>query len=388
MHRIDHITADADANGSGKAGYTGGNAATQTPATVVTPAAMNAIQEELCLAVEGAGITLSSGSNAQLLAAINALATTLDVVASRAMNLRVIGMAIASHQTRTAPAVMDYYGVVYGTSDSLFVAVGGHVSSPHTSPDGVTWTSRSAGTSRAVCHGNGTFVCVGDAAAIYSSADGITYTPRTAGGGYAGSFRSCTASASLFVAGGTLGAIQTSTDGASWVARTAAASFAGGFLGACNGGGVYVLVGEDTSVTEIQTSPDGTTWTRRTPSEASGTLYSVAYGDGVYVAVGIDGGGDNLIMRSTDAITWATRAATGTGGILSVTYDETRGVFVAVGVDGYISISTDGLTWTDLSRTSFTTNLRCVGFGDGTCVMAGSSPALQQSLALVGLDAI
>jgi len=73
MFRADHITADPTANGVGKPGYTDGSVSLQVAPTRVTAAAMNALQEEIALAIEGAGITLSSGSNAQLLAAISAL---------------------------------------------------------------------------------------------------------------------------------------------------------------------------------------------------------------------------------------------------------------------------------------------------------------------------
>ena len=53
-----------------------------------------------------------------------------------------------------------------------------------TSSDGVTWTSRTSGTSdkiREVTYGNSTFVTVGDNGTILTSTDGTSWTLRTSG---------------------------------------------------------------------------------------------------------------------------------------------------------------------------------------------------------------
>lgn len=84
LDRIDHITADPDANGTGLAGFTGGTVSTQVPATVLTAAWANGVQEEIALAIEGAGLTLDSGTNAQLLSAMHAgVAITVTLAASQ-----------------------------------------------------------------------------------------------------------------------------------------------------------------------------------------------------------------------------------------------------------------------------------------------------------------
>jgi hypothetical protein len=372
MDRITGATVEPDMHGAGKDGFREG-APGSSPATIVTQEWLNAVQEEICTVIERANIMLDPGSNDQLYDAV-----------VEASGLRSIGVAIASHASRSSPGAGDYKRAAYG--EGIFVAATQSVTGPHTSNDGVTWTARSAGQHRDVCYSatNGRFLVVGDGGALATSDNGTSYTARTPDGGFADIFYCCASLGAVYVAAGATGEIQSSTGGTSgWTARTADGSFAGAFLGACSGGGLFVLVGEDSAVPEIQTSADGTTWDSQSPSEPTGSLYGVAYGGGAFVAVGITTGGDNLIMRSTDAITWETITAptTGTGGLFSVAYDVDGGFFVAVGSTGSIAISKDGTRWNDLSRASYTAGLRGIAFGDGTAVICGSSSALRQSLA-------
>ena len=53
-----------------------------------------------------------------------------------------------------------------------------------TSSDGISWTSRTSGTSNSlvgVTYGNGLFVSVGQGGTILTSTDGTTWTSRTSG---------------------------------------------------------------------------------------------------------------------------------------------------------------------------------------------------------------
>ena len=73
-------------------------------------------------------------------------------------------------------------------------------------------------------------------------------------------------------------------------------------------------------------------------------LYSITYSEslGLFVAVGVSG----TILTSTDGITWNPRTS-GTSQLLySITYSENLGLFVRVGYSGTILTSTDGITWT------------------------------------------
>jgi len=67
MDRINHSTATPDRK------FTAGSGAASIPATVMTPAFANAVQEELCNVVEAAGLTLDPEDNTQLEQAVNAM---------------------------------------------------------------------------------------------------------------------------------------------------------------------------------------------------------------------------------------------------------------------------------------------------------------------------
>jgi len=73
MHRIDTSTAQKDKFGAGKNGFTGGNPQTGELPTALNAEFFDSVQEEIASIIEAAGITLSSASNNQLLAAIKGL---------------------------------------------------------------------------------------------------------------------------------------------------------------------------------------------------------------------------------------------------------------------------------------------------------------------------
>lgn len=110
MHRI-----DGPAAGPGGT-FTEGDPSVGTLATVVTDDWANAVQEELCTLITGAGIALSKPSNAQVLAAIQAL-----------LAARVPAGAVQAFAMGVAPAGwLKCYGqnvsrTVYA---SLFAAIG------------------------------------------------------------------------------------------------------------------------------------------------------------------------------------------------------------------------------------------------------------------------
>ena len=80
------------------------------------------------------------------------------------------------------------------------------------------------------------------------------------------------------------------------------------------------------------TAPDaGTTWTLRT--SGGNDLNSATYGKGLLVAVGWDG----TILTSPDGVSWMRRTSGTSNWLLGVTYGN--GLFVAVGEDGTILTS-------------------------------------------------
>jgi hypothetical protein len=168
--------------------------------------------------------------------------------------------------------------IAYG--NGLFVAVG-YNGTVLTSPDGITWTSRTSGITgglTGVAFGNGMFVAVGFGGSLTTSPDGITWTLRISsdsGNAYYTDYAN-----GLFIRLRSLGYILTSPDGVTWTSRTSGTSR--NLLQTAYGSGLFVIVGEAGTVL---TSPDGITWTSRT-SGTSNLLECIAYGIGLFVAAG------------------------------------------------------------------------------------------------------
>ncbi|HET9554903.1 MAG TPA: hypothetical protein VFP50_18200 [Anaeromyxobacteraceae bacterium] len=216
--------------------------------------------------------------------------------------------------------------------------------------------------------GSGLSVAVGYGACS-TSPDGVTWTSRTMP---AGNYTGVTFGASLYCAAGSAGA-ATSPDGITWTARTSPA-----FGALVWSGTQFVGVGVTSA---CATSPDGITWTART-----GTLNSpssVAWNGSIYVAVSQNYGTDSaaMAMSSPDGITWTARTI-GIGGYSSHAYYEvawTGTKFVAVGFvqsgatvyPGYAT-STDGITWSAAAAitTAQTGAATALALNGGTVVAA------------------
>ncbi|HHA1668554.1 TPA: hypothetical protein ACOEF8_000485 [Enterobacter roggenkampii] len=76
MHRIDTPTAQADKFGQGKNGFTNGDPATGRRATDLNSDMWDAVQEEICTAIESAGLTLDKTKHDQLYQAIVKIITS------------------------------------------------------------------------------------------------------------------------------------------------------------------------------------------------------------------------------------------------------------------------------------------------------------------------
>jgi hypothetical protein len=277
-----------------------------------------------------------------------------------------------------------------------------------TSPDGITWTSRTVTGSVftiSAPHRNGALLCVFDEANNrFTSSDGVTWQQN---GQLAGNYGSGTLRAShaalnpndgtvnifsrniVINANGfmfdvtnatsvgdtqTIGSTASSTGYATngsvflfsgiaganylWKSTTRkggpitaqAYGSSAASLGAVFGAGLFAVT--DSNGTGVYTSPDATTWTSRGTSARY--IYFV---NGLFLAN--DG---HLLWTSTDGITWTSRTVTGIGtnAISQIVFGN--GLFVLVANTGFIATSPDGTTWT--SRTSGTTQrLNGVYFG-------------------------
>lgn len=116
------------------------------------------------------------------------------------------------------------------------------------------------------------------------------------------------------------------------------------------------------------TPTDGTinnwTWTNRT-SGTTNALNGVTYGNGQFIAVGNNG----TIITSPDGITWTTRTSGTSNGLLGIVYGN--GQFIAVGNSSTILTSPDGVNWTTRSSGTSIPILSAITFGDGHYVVTG-----------------
>ena len=131
--------------------------------------------------------------------------------------------------------------------------------------------------------GSALYVAVGDSGTLTTSPDGITWTTRTSGFG-SGVIQDVTYGDGLYVIVGDLGKLSTSTDGITWTSRTS--GFSNNAYGVTYGDGVYVAVAYNG---ELATSTNATSWTSRTSGFGTTTIRTVMFGDGTFAAGGSSG---------------------------------------------------------------------------------------------------
>jgi hypothetical protein len=284
-------------------------------------------------------------------------------------------------------------GLAYG--NKTFVAVYPRTGVPGaaTSPDGVTWTSRTLPPTNVwwsdVTYGSGQFVAVGTRNAtggpflnVATSPDGITWTLRTttivdSSTLDSGFWRGVNYGNGLFIADQKTSynsAFATSSDGITWTKRTIPA---GTWCSVAYGAGLFVSIDGTTGpgFNRALTSPDGVTWTlRTTPNAASWT--SVAYGGGKFVAVSSrDYSSFTNAITSTDGTTW-TQLSNNIPHYGSAAYSKIlygNGTFVATNnfLTGYVASSPDGTTWTRGGALGAGGGV--MAYGNGKFVVGGGS---------------
>ena len=240
------------------------------------------------------------------------------------------------------------------SSSSGFVAVGAS-GTLLTSPDAITWTSRTSGTSKNinnVAYGNSKFIAVGDNGTTLSSSDGITWTDWTSscGANDNESLWDVAYGSSTWVAVGDNGSIYTS-DESSCTKRTSGTTV--DFNELIYGDSTFVAAGDNGTVL---TSSDGITWTSRT-SGTTNNLYGGAYYNyGGYRGITLVGASGKTLYFSdnyTSLTAWAAPSMT-TNLFGFVRGGSTWSTWVYVGSSGTIYTSAD--TDTDVTaRTSGTT---------------------------------
>jgi hypothetical protein len=259
--------------------------------------------------------------------------------------------------TVTKPEVTTpkWAGAAYAPALRRFVIVGN--ATVATSPDGLTWTPRTASwTGQAAgivwAAERALFVLVTNSGEVETSPDGITWTSQTASAAnvWTGITWAPELSGGLFVAVGESGAnrVMTSPDGITWTGHTAASALAWRAVAWSASLGLLVAVAEQSGATSAMSSPDGTNWTSRTPSDTGNAWFGVAWSPtvGKFVAAGSTGG----IMYSSNGTSWTSiadraGAANAMTGVLWVP-EESRYVAVIYNTTR-IFWSTDAITWAE-----------------------------------------
>jgi PKD domain len=182
------------------------------------------------------------------------------------------------------------------------------------------------------------------------------------------------------------GPVAISTDGSTWTATQLGNNQR--VYGGVWDGTQFLLAGEDYNFTApvgwagcvfTSTTANAGSWTQRIFSGPQ--LNGIAFGNGIYVAVGDNG----TIRRSTDGITWLLVTSGTTNTLSSVSYGG--GTFVAVGYvpnngDSTILTSSDGLTWTNRSAGAGVANwqdLRYIQWAKDRFIASGWYSKLRQS---------
>ena len=222
----------------------------------------------------------------------------------------------------------------------------GSTNSATRSSDGITWDAAGAigtvpVTVRAMTHGNGVFVAVGDntsgGGGCFTSPDGITWTSRSMP--YAANWLDVTWNGSVFCAVGNSasGGAATSPDGITWTGRALTAR-----TWKCIewNGSVFAALADGT-IAGAATSPDGITWTNRTVPSAQ-TFMRMAWNGSVFCATCSS---VNNVVTSPDGITWTNRAIGAIANWTDIIWNGS--VFCVITQTGTTcSTSPDGTTWT------------------------------------------
>ena len=184
-----------------------------------------------------------------------------------------------------------------------------------------------------------------------------------------------TTSVSTYLAAGAAGAMYSSSDAVTWSAINYATS------SNLNGGsyfGTYKLVGDGGLVLA---SSDAVTWTVQT-TPTTQNLYAIASnGIKLNVAVGVNG----TIITSPDGVAWSLAANSGTSSDLyAVTYNSyNSGTWVAVGAGGSMVESADGLTWHSVASGT-TADLRGIASSTVTSISASATVVVTTTFVAVG----
>lgn len=262
------------------------------------------------------------------------------------------------------------FGITFGQDKFVAVGSGGKIV---TSENGTTWAVKATVTEAlfGVAYGNNTFVAVGAKGKIMTSTDmGATWQSKNSGTTdylYGVSYAN-----GKFVAVGQNGRVLSSQTGSTWTDNTPGYTTDRPecLYGVTYGGSAYVVVGDNG---RILTSPDFATWTKRSSGCTNG-LRAVAFANNTLVVLG--SGGKILTSSSPDGATWSAKTSGISYSLLGLVYGETDTLVVVGAYATILSSQYDTLTpwtiWTVRSTGTYK-DLKAVAFGDHTFVAVGEN---------------
>lgn len=265
-------------------------------------------------------------------------------------------------------------------TNGLFVVVGDS-GTILTSADGSGWTNQVSNTSRdlrSLVHGPTGFVAVGDGGTILHSPDGLNWLPMSSP--VTNSLTGVAFHDGRYFAVGDAGTILVSSNGVDWLSYSVSLPGLNGTVDSvAYGSGLFVAVGgyealDDTLTNTfarsvIITSPDGERWTLQTPDFGK-KLRNITFVNGRFFALGNDG----LIVNSEDGLRWQQQ-------FIAEDFENLRslrtaaGVLVIVGNNGIVFSSPDGTAWRR-HRLFTAKNLHDCAFGQNFLIAVGSDGAV------------
>lgn len=263
-------------------------------------------------------------------------------------------------------------GIAYG--NNLYVAVGTD-GTIKTSPDAATWLYKTTGTTctlNSVTYGENFFVTVGDYGMLLTSPNGTNWTQRNSNTQQ--HLRSITYQNNLYVAVGTGGTIITSPDCTTWTVQTSGTTV--NLNSIAYGNGKFAAVGE-TGV--ILTSADGISWTIA-QQDALYIISGITYGSNGFLAIGYYRFEQQLLLKtftSTDGINWTEQSIEFNSIPLAVIYHD--GIFVIISNSGMIATSQDGTTWSTQYTASPNITLNGIAYGVQGYVAVGEKESVVKS---------
>ena len=305
-------------------------------------------------------------------------------VASSGSGNRVMTSANGTYWTsRTSASNSNWQGITY--ADGQFVAVGSNA--VMTSPDGITWTSRTApnGEWQAITNCGGLFVATATWGSNYvmTSTNGIDWTVRTPAFTWSHDAVACSASVPRFVSVSQFGRGWSSADGISnWSIQNPGAIVDIRTVAFGAGRFSWLEYSTNTGNRYGAYSTNGVNWTNTASAPANQWRY-ITYGGNKFIAVA-EGGVNSRSAYSADGANWTLGSGVPNNSWQGVAYGANKYVAVAnSGTDNRVMTSSDGQSWESLAVTvpyfNAARNLTAIANANGSVNLDWDAPISSNS---------